>query len=176
MLAPAVPLDEADREALDAVPAAGGTLILAGPPGPFEGYLETLGIEATSGPLVRQARTPDGGLEVQVDTRQRLSGSGTAPLLVAPDGRAVAVRKPYLAGQVLVLTSVRSVHQRRPAGREHGPLRLPAAGPSRPARGDGRLRRVALPGGDRLRATRCNRSAACCARRPQGGRPCTAPP
>jgi hypothetical protein len=55
---------------------------------------------------VRRARTPDGGLEVQVDTRQSLSGSGTAPLLVAPDGRAVAVRKPYLAGQVLVLPSV----------------------------------------------------------------------
>ena len=40
---PAIPLDEADREALDAVPAAGGTLILAGPPAPCRGYLETLG-------------------------------------------------------------------------------------------------------------------------------------
>ena len=106
VLAPAIPLDEADRKALDAVPAAGGTLILAGPPTPFRGYLETLGIETSGGPLVRRARTPDGGLEVQVETRQRLSGSGTVPVLVAPDGGAVAVRKPYLAGQVLVLSSV----------------------------------------------------------------------
>ena len=78
---------------------AGGTLILAGPPAPCRGYLETLGIEPSGGPLVRGARTPDGGLEVQVDTRQRLSGSGTAPLLVAPDGGAVAVRKPYRRGR-----------------------------------------------------------------------------
>ena len=42
----------------------------------------------------------------------------------------------------------RALHQRRPAGREHGPLRLPRPGGGRPARGDGRLRRIALPGGD----------------------------
>jgi hypothetical protein len=102
VLAPLVPLDAAARAALDAVPAAGGTLVLAGPTAPYEGYLEALGITAPTGTLVREARTPQ-GLRVRVDARQRLQGPGTTPLLTAPDGNAVAVVKPYRSGQVVVV-------------------------------------------------------------------------
>jgi hypothetical protein len=108
VLSPAVPLGAADRQALDAVPAAGGTLVLAGPTSAYAGYLEALGLEASTGTFVRQARPPgESGPAVRVDTWERLTGEGATPLLVAPDGEAVAVRTPYRAGQVVVVTGVR---------------------------------------------------------------------
>jgi hypothetical protein len=105
VLGPAVPVDAAGRAALDAVPAGGGTLVLAGPTAAYGGYLESLGITAAGGSLVRQARTP-GGLAVRVDARERLAGEGTTPLLTAPDGEAVAVGKARGAGRVVVVTGL----------------------------------------------------------------------
>ncbi|HVG96554.1 MAG TPA: DUF4350 domain-containing protein [Chloroflexota bacterium] len=105
VLAPVVPLDAAARAVLDAVPAGGGTLVLAGPTAAYGGYLESLGISAASGTLAREARTP-GGLAVRVDSRERLEGEGTTPLLTAPDGEAVAVGKARGPGRVVVVTGL----------------------------------------------------------------------
>ena len=105
VLAPVVPLDAAARTVLDAVPAGGGTLVLAGPTAAYGGYLESLGISAASGTLAREARTP-GGLAVRVDSRERLEGEGTTPLLTAPDGEAVAVGKARGPGRVVVVTGL----------------------------------------------------------------------
>jgi hypothetical protein len=106
VLAPAVPLDRAARRALDAVPAGGGTLILAGPVASYRGVLEAAGITAATTPLQRQATPPGGGPSVRLEARQRLGGDGTTPLLVAPNGATVAVRKPYLNGSVVVVAGV----------------------------------------------------------------------
>ncbi len=106
VLQPLLPIDAEARRALDAVAGQGGTLIVAGDTPAMQSYVQTLGVEARATPRQERATVPHGGPTVPVQARLRLSAQGSTPLLLALDGDVLALRRPYLAGEVAVISSL----------------------------------------------------------------------
>ncbi|MDQ3702398.1 MAG: DUF4350 domain-containing protein, partial [Chloroflexota bacterium] len=117
VLQPLVPIDAESRRSLDAVAARGGTLIVAGDSPAVRAYWETLGVDAVETPRRREATRPGEDETVVMTSRLRLEseglesqelesqGQGTTPLLVAPDGDVLALRKTYLGGSMVAVAS-----------------------------------------------------------------------
>ena len=105
-----------------------------------------------------------------MDTRQRLSGSGTVLPPGGPGRGAVAVRKPYLAGQVLMLTSVEPFTNEGLRDESTARFVYRVLEGAVPLAGTAELRRIALPGAD-AEGDPVQSIGGCCARRPRGGRP-----
>lgn len=115
VLQPLVPIDAEGRRALDAVVARGGTLIVAGDTPAMRSYWETLGVDAEQTPRRQRATRPEEDETVVMTSRLRLEsrvleiqgleGRETTPLLVAPNGDVLALRKAYRGGSVVAVAS-----------------------------------------------------------------------
>ncbi len=106
VLQPETALDSTARDALDAVPRQGGTLVVAGDSLPWLLYARSLGI--TVEPIrngAKSASTPDGGLTLSIVSRYRVRADPATPLLVAPSGDWLALRMPYKQGSLIVLAT-----------------------------------------------------------------------
>jgi hypothetical protein len=106
VIQPQRPIQQEHRVAFDEVPRRGGTLVLAGDSAWLRAYAASLGVEATSSPLQRTATTPGDGAAVQANSRLKLADGAARPLLLAPNGDWLALRKPYLSGSLVVIGSV----------------------------------------------------------------------
>jgi hypothetical protein len=102
---PDEPIGRAGRAAYDAVPRAGGTLVLAGDSLPLRLFGSALGVEVESTPTVGSATVAETGARVALSARARARADGAQPLLVAPNGDWLALRKPYLNGSVVVFVT-----------------------------------------------------------------------
>jgi hypothetical protein len=105
-LQPETPISETVRDAFDAVPNQGGTLVVAGDSVAW--LLYTRGLGVTVEPIRdagSTATTPDKALLVPGTFRFRLRASGATPLLVLPSGDWVALRMPYKKGALVVVAS-----------------------------------------------------------------------
>jgi hypothetical protein len=97
---------ETARNAFDAVPTHGGTLIVAGESLPWLLYARDLGV--TVEPIragASSASTPDGSLQLPILSRYRVKADTATPLLVDPNGDWVALRMPYKQGSLVVLAT-----------------------------------------------------------------------
>jgi uncharacterized protein DUF4350 len=106
VLQPETALDSRARDAFDAVPGQGGTLVVAGDSLPWLLYARNLGI--TVEPIRNgnvSAVTPDGGLTLSVLSRYRVRADAATPLLIAPNGDWMALRMPYKEGSLIVLAT-----------------------------------------------------------------------
>jgi hypothetical protein len=104
VLQPEAVVDQTARDAFEAVPRSGGTLIVAGDSVAWLLYARNLGL--TVEPIRTGAVTAsDGRLTVPFRARFRLRSDGATPLLATPDGDVVAVRLPYQQGSAIVLAS-----------------------------------------------------------------------
>jgi hypothetical protein len=106
VLQPETPFSETARDAFDAVPKRGGTLIVAGESLPWLLYTRDLGV--TVEPIrngASSASTPDGGLRLPIVSRYRVHADDATPLLVDPSGDWVALRMPYKQGSLVVLAT-----------------------------------------------------------------------
>jgi hypothetical protein len=104
VLQPETALDSADRDAFDAVPRRGGTLIVAGDSLPWLLYARNLGV--TVEPIrngEEGARTPDGSLYLPIEARYRVRADRATPLLIEANGDWVALRMAYKQGSLIVL-------------------------------------------------------------------------
>jgi hypothetical protein len=105
VIQPDEPIGRADRAAYDTVPRAGGTLVLAGDSFLLRPFASTLGVDIESTPIVGSATVAETGATVAVSARARARADGAQPLLVAPNGDWLALRKPYLNGSVVVFAT-----------------------------------------------------------------------
>jgi hypothetical protein len=106
VLQPETVFMETARNAFDAVPMHGGTLIVAGESLPWLLYARDLGV--TVEPIrggASSARTPDGSLQLPILSRYRVRADNATPLLVVPNGDWVALRMPYKQGSLVVLAT-----------------------------------------------------------------------
>jgi hypothetical protein len=104
VLQPETTLGSRARDAFDAVPDQGGTLVVAGDSLPWLLYARNLGV--TVEPIrngAASASTPDGGLVLSIVSRYRVRADGAVPLLVTPNGDWVALRMPYKEGSLIVI-------------------------------------------------------------------------
>jgi hypothetical protein len=99
---PEVPVDEADGDAFAEVLQGGGTLILVGDSPMLQLYARELGV--TFEPSQTNASVVSDGETLPVRSRYRLRPSGT-PLLTAPNGDVIALRRPYRGGTVIVIAT-----------------------------------------------------------------------
>ncbi len=107
VLQPESPIDPTARQAFDAVPAHGGTLIVAGDSFAWLLYTrQQLGItvEPTSTGGTNLS-TPDPDLTIPVRARYQVRADDATPLLVDVAGDWVALRKPYHQGWLIVIAS-----------------------------------------------------------------------
>jgi hypothetical protein len=106
VLQPETTFDRIARDAFDAVPTHGGTLIVAGDSLPWLLYARELGV--TVEPIRNGASsvsTPDGSLSLPIVARYRLRADDATPLLVDPNGDWVALRMAYKQGSLVVLAT-----------------------------------------------------------------------
>jgi len=106
VLQPETALDSSARDAFDAVPRQGGTLVVAGDSLPWLLYARNLGV--TVEPIrngTTSAVTPDGSLTLSILARYRVRAGAATPLLIAPSGDWVALRMPYRDGSLIVLAT-----------------------------------------------------------------------
>ncbi len=87
-----------DRRAFDAVPRAGGTLVLAGDSLSLQAYARTLGVDF-------QPTVATIGDELPVVSHYRLRASDATAVLTSSEGDLLALRKPYLGGTLTVVAS-----------------------------------------------------------------------
>jgi len=106
LVQPEALVDDAARQAFDRVPAAGGTLVLAGDSVPAVVYARSLGVtyERLPGPAL-SASTPDGSLRLALASSYRLRAPGASPLLLTDAGEPVAIRLDYQQGSLVVIGS-----------------------------------------------------------------------
>jgi hypothetical protein len=98
-----IPADR-DRDVLDIVPAAGGTLVLAGDSLPQQIYARALGISLQPASVSSSATTSE-GVSLPIPSRLRLRGGDLQPLLTSENGDIIAAKRPYLKGTLLVLAT-----------------------------------------------------------------------
>jgi hypothetical protein len=101
---PEVVLDERDRKAFDAVAHGGGTLVLAGDSLALQSYARELGVRLDATQVSSSADTVDGAT-LAVISHYRVRGTGGTPLLTTDTGDVLALRKPYLEGNLIVLAT-----------------------------------------------------------------------
>jgi hypothetical protein len=106
VLQPESPFTQTARDAFDAVPKHGGTLIVAGESLPWLLYARDLGVivEPIRGGA-SSASTPDGSLQLPIVSRYRVRADNATPLLIDPNGDWVALRMPYKQGSLIVLAT-----------------------------------------------------------------------
>jgi Domain of unknown function (DUF4350) len=102
VLQPETPLGRADRDAFDEIARDGGTLVLAGDSAALVFYARELGVAFE--PIQITSSVVAQGDTLAVHSRYRLRGDGS-PLLSAPNGDVLAVRRPYLGGTLIVVAS-----------------------------------------------------------------------
>jgi len=93
------------RRAFAAVARAGGTLVLAGDSLAVNLYARELDVTIEPTEPSTSATSPSHGLTIQMHANDRLRADDAAPVLVAPNGDWLALRKPYLNGLLLVIAS-----------------------------------------------------------------------
>ncbi len=100
---PIVPLLPGAKAALDSLADRGATLVLAGGTElpVFQSWLDAVGISTKYG-FRQDASRP---LVVPMNTTLTLQAGDAMPLLTAPDGAWLALRKPYRQGTVIALAS-----------------------------------------------------------------------
>jgi hypothetical protein len=106
VLQPESTIDPTARQAFDTVPDHGGMLIVAGDSFAWLLYARQLGL--TVDPM-RAPTSPmssmDGSLSLSVVARYRVGCADCVPLLMDSDGDRIAIRKPYLHGTLIALST-----------------------------------------------------------------------
>ena len=102
---PQTTIERRTSDEYDAVPARGGTLVIAGDSLSWLVYARQLGIDVqVVSPVTSTVTTPD-GLSLQFSGRYRLRAANAQALLVRPNGDVVAVRLPYKNGAIVAIAS-----------------------------------------------------------------------
>lgn len=102
---PVQPLDNATRSLFEAIPGAGGTLVIAGSTTATGIYLRDLGISARSIPPVDTAQSTDDNSTVSIQVSSSLQAQNATPLLVTSGGATIALRLPYHGGTLVALAT-----------------------------------------------------------------------
>jgi hypothetical protein len=105
VLEPETMIDSHARDAFDAVPGGGGTLVLAGDSISWVLYARELGVDVQPvAPQTSSVTSPD-GLRFLFSSRYTLRAPNAQPLLVRDNGEQVALRIPYRQGTLIAIAS-----------------------------------------------------------------------
>jgi Domain of unknown function (DUF4350) len=105
LVQPELPVTRADRRAFEAVPGHGGTLVLAGDSVPLRSLATALGVGVDPTEVVTAATVVETGAAVSMQASARVGAPDARPLLVAPNGDWLALRRPYLDGSLVVFST-----------------------------------------------------------------------
>jgi Domain of unknown function (DUF4350) len=103
VLQPESPIDPTARQAFETVPARGGTLILVGDSFAWLLYARALGI--TVEPSRSTTSLTTDGDTLEVPARYRVHADDATPLLTDANGDAIALRRPYAQGTLIVIAT-----------------------------------------------------------------------
>jgi hypothetical protein len=99
---PELPVEREDQAELDDIARDGGTLVLIGDSPALQVYARDLGVTYEPMQITSTADSDAGPIAVR--SRYRLRGTGT-PLLTAPNGDVIALRRPYRGGTLIVVAT-----------------------------------------------------------------------
>jgi hypothetical protein len=95
----------AGTRALEAALGRGGTVVLAGDSFPMWAYLSALNVRMDPTEIVTSATAPESGAALPIRAGSRLRADDATPLLLAPNGDWLALRKPHRNGSVVVIAT-----------------------------------------------------------------------
>ncbi len=112
VLQPETIVNDRTRRAFEAVPRAGGRLVLAGDSFTLRMYAREFDVTLEPADRSSVAVTPDGSLSFDVSTSDRVRADDGQPLLLAENGDWLAVEKPHLRGTVIVVATAEPMTNR----------------------------------------------------------------